>query len=43
MRRRDIFSYTTAAALAALGGRAQAQDAGAPKLAQKAAYKVGFA
>ena len=43
MLRRDIFSYTAAAALAALAGRAQAQDAGAPKLAQKTAYKVGFA
>jgi len=43
MLRRDMFSFTAAAALTAFGGRARAQDAGMPKLAQKTAYKVGFA
>jgi len=44
MQRRDLFSIPAAAALLALGGRgALAQAGDLPKLAQKSAYKVGFA
>jgi len=44
MQRRDLFSIPAAAALLALGGRdALAQGSDLPKLAQKSAYKVGFA
>ena len=44
MLRRDLFAFPAAAALLAFGGRgALAQAGGLPKLAQKTAYKVGFA
>ena len=44
MLRRNFFSLATATTLAALGGRnASAQSGGLPKLAQKGAYRVGFA
>lgn len=44
MLRRDLLAFPAAAAALALGGRgALAQAGGLPRLAQKPAYKVGFA